>query len=160
MNLGSNLLEKALPDIPVQRIMGGSKGKKSKVAQIFGYPSKARDFWFSAEPDPYLPAEMTEYSQRVEQSQAVFSFVVAPPDDLDPLFDKGVSWMYFTEIHSPGGNPQIHKARYHEMMASIPSGHQLTVEQSLNIFSPEPIEPSFSTYIRNKSLGTFAQELK
>ena len=139
----SGLLEKALPDISLQRIMGGGEEKKSKVAQIFDYPSKDRDFWFDAEASPYLPAEMTGYSQRVEQSQAVFSFVIAPPD-LDPLFDKGISWMYFREIHSPGGNPQIHMARYHEMMASIPFGHQLTVEQSLSVFSSEPIEAAFT----------------
>ncbi|MET4693517.1 hypothetical protein [Endozoicomonas lisbonensis] len=146
----SGLLEKALPGIPLQRIMGGGAEKKKKVARIFGYPSKTSDFWFSSDPDPHLPTEMTEYSERVEQSQAVFSFVIAPPNpsdppnDLDPLFDKDVSWMYFMEIHSPGGNPQIHMAHYHEMMASIPFGHQLTVEQSLSVYSSEPIEAAFT----------------
>ena len=146
----SGLLKKALPDISLQRIMGGGEEKKEKVAQIFDFPSKDSDFWFDTEASPYLPAEMTEYSQRVEQSQAVFSFVIAPPD-LDPLFDKGINWMYFREILYPGGNPQTHMARYHEMMASIPFGHQLTIEQSLSVFSSDPIEETFTVDEREDS---------
>ncbi|AMO57315.1 hypothetical protein GZ77_16025 [Endozoicomonas montiporae] len=131
----SDLLEQAILNANIQRIMGGSEETEEKVGKIYNFPSRPDDIWYQGSEDEYVPTENTSYLQKLAQSQTVYSFVIPPPD-LDPLMDLKVNWMYFREIHSPDIDASIHKAQYLEMLALLPSGHQLTINDSFSVFPP------------------------
>ncbi|MGI9274741.1 MAG: hypothetical protein ACR2PT_07825 [Endozoicomonas sp.] len=131
----SAILQRELPFIRVQKLMGGSDQDKGKVGHIFGFPSDTFDFWFKVEAfSGYQEFEVKEFYQKASNSSVMISMANPPADYADPLLDYGINWLFLGDISHATDGYQAHYERYQNMIGLIPGGSQITVEENLRAY--------------------------